>query len=254
MSFLELTKVSRFFGGLAALQDVDLSVSRSQIHALIGPNGAGKSTLLNVLTRIYDPTSGSMSFDGSDLVAHRAHELVKLGISRVFQHMELFPRLTVLENTVIGGHCLGKAGLFSGLLGLRSSTRERAALNERAMAALTYVGLQDFADMPASIMTGGQGRLLGFARALVSEPKLLLLDELVAGLNSAETAHVGRLVRRLRDERDITILVIEHDMRFIMDVADHITVLNFGRRIASGEPEQVRNDPDVVSAYLGTGG
>ena len=251
MALLEIQGLGKRFGGLIALEDVGLSVEAGEIHALIGPNGAGKTTLLNLLTRVYEPSSGKIRFDGHDLLRRAPHEAIGLGLGRIFQHMELFPGLTVLENVLLGAHTRGRAGLVGSLLATRAARSERIQLEGEARHLLELVGLLDAADHRATTLTGGQARMLGLARALASRPKMLLLDELVAGLNSQERANAAELVRRLRAEHGLAALVIEHDMDFIMGIADRITVLNFGRRISQGLPEEIRRDPAVVEAYLG---
>ena len=253
MSMLAADNVSKSFGGLRAIDGASLSVESGEIHALIGPNGAGKTTFLNLMTRIYQPDSGVIHFDGHDLLAVAPHDIARLGLSRIFQQVELFGALSANDNVMIGGHVLGKSGLLAGLVQAPSARLEEQALIQRAREALDFVGLSALAERSAATLTGGQARLLGLARAMVSGPKMILLDELVAGLNSRERYEATLLVRRLRDERGITILLIEHDMQFVMSLADRVSVLDFGRIVAHGTPDQVRGDPAVIEAYLGGG-
>jgi branched-chain amino acid transport system ATP-binding protein len=253
VTLLELSSVTKRFGGLTALDCVDLSVAAGSVHALVGPNGAGKTTLINLLTRLYDPTEGRIAIDGQDMAQFRPHQVVDRGIARIFQHIELFNNLTVLENVLVGGHSKGRATLFQSALTMKAARADRDRQIEAAMTELAFVGLADQAGRVAGTLTGGNGRLLGLARALASAPRLLLLDELVAGLNSHERRNAAQLVRRLRSERGVTVLAIEHDMKFISSIADRVTVLNFGRKIAEGKPGDVLAEAAVIKAYLGGG-
>jgi branched-chain amino acid transport system ATP-binding protein len=247
---LQVSDVTVRFGGLTALEQVSLTVPPRLVTGVIGPNGAGKTTLLNVLCGFVRPESGRLSWDGRELTRLRPHRLAALGIARTLQGVGLFRRLSVLENVMVGANCRARSRFGSALLGLPWSDRDERLLRERAMAALTEAGIVDLARrMPTELPYGTQKRV-ALARALVSAPRLLLLDEPASGLSAAELEELGQLIRRLAT--GTSVVVIEHHMDLMMSVCDTITVLDFGRVIASGSPEQVRADPAVTAAYLGS--
>ena len=252
MSMLSIRGIGKHFGGLQVLQDVNIEVPGGAIFALIGPNGAGKTTVFNLVTGLLKPSSGSISFLGQDLAGVAAHRITRLGIARTFQNIRLFPDMTLLQNVMVGRHHLTNYSGIAALFALPSFREAERRSSERALELLSWVKLDHKAESTADNLSYGEQRKLEFARALATEPKLLLLDEPVAGMNSSEKAVLMEEIRNIRD-RGYGVFLIEHDMRFVMNLCDRVAVLNFGRIIAEGAPEEIRNNPEVIEAYLGRG-
>jgi branched-chain amino acid transport system ATP-binding protein len=245
-------KVTMRFGGLVANKDIDFAIPRGSIVSLIGPNGAGKTTFFNQLTGMLEPTSGDIAFNGESIVGLTPHAIVERGMGRTFQNIRLFGAMTVLNNVMVGAHTRMKSGWWASLLNLPAVRLEEEATRARARELLDLVSLsRRYEDDAAKNLPYGDQRRLELARALASEPKLLLLDEPTAGMNPGETAQMTSLIKRLRDELDLTVLLIEHDMKVVMGISERITVLDHGELLAEGTPEEIRSNSRVIEAYLG---
>ncbi|MCD6487402.1 MAG: ABC transporter ATP-binding protein [Syntrophobacterales bacterium] len=256
-SVLKVQNLGMNFGGLRALDDLDLDVCRNEIVALIGPNGAGKTTFFNCITGIYPPTDGDVfifarGMDKPDRInGVKPNKVTEKGLARTFQNIRLFPNMTVLENVMIGRHCRMHAGVLGAILRGRSTIREEKKAVEDSYAILEKIGLAQFVDEFAKNLPYGAQRRLEIARAMATEPFLLLLDEPAAGMNPYETRELDELIKQIRDEEGISILLIEHDMKLVMSLSDRIFVVDYGKKIAQGTPEEIRNNPVVIKAYLG---
>jgi branched-chain amino acid transport system ATP-binding protein len=247
---LEIQGLTKQFGGLVAVDNVDLTIQKGEIRALIGPNGSGKTTVLNLVSGVYEPTKGSILFKGQSVFNKRPHLLVKGGMKRTFQSARLFRELTVLQNVMVGLHGQTRGGLFGIVFSLPWAKEEERMICDRALETLEFVRLLDKAKTLGKNLPFGQQRLVEIARGLVSQPDLLLLDEPAAGMNPSETYELVALLSRIRD-RGTTIFLVEHDMNLVMEISDFIAVLNFGRKIAEGSAREVQNNDEVIEAYLG---
>jgi branched-chain amino acid transport system ATP-binding protein len=252
---LELRNVAKHFGGLYALSGLDMQVNEGEIVSVIGPNGAGKSTMFNVVTGLYEPDDGDVLFKGQNVVGLAPNQITRLGIARTFQTVHLFPNMTVLENAMVGQHSRTRSGVFGAILRPPRTQREEERIRARAKEALEFFGrrLAGYRqDQPAFTLSYANRRRLEMARAIATEPILICLDEPTAGMNPRETLELRDHIKRMRDERGLTVLVIEHDMRVVKGVSDRVIALDYGRKIAEGTYEDVANNPQVIEAYLGT--
>jgi len=251
MAILELKDVTKTFGGLTAVDSVNLKVEDNQICALIGPNGAGKTTVFNMITGAYQVTSGDVIFDGGSICGRKPHQIAEKGIARTFQNIRLFKSSTVLENVMTGFHCKTSTGMINVIFRPAKRRREEQETRQKALEILRFLGLQDVKDQEARNIPYGHQRLLEIGRALATSPKLLLLDEPAAGMNAQEKKALVETIRKIRDTYHLAVLLVEHDMELVMDISENITVINFGRKIAEGSAEEIQNNNDVIEAYLG---
>ncbi len=247
---LEVREVGVRFAGIVALDALSFSIREGEICALIGPNGAGKTTLFNVISRLYEPTAGHVQFDGRDLLTVAPHRIAAVGIARTFQNLALFPSLTVLQNVMVGAHTRGRTNWITGALRL-GVRREDSELEHLAFETLTELGLAAVALSPPTGLSYGTMKRIELARALVGKPRLLMLDEPASGLTHSEVDQLAELIRRIRDARDLSVLLVEHHMQMVMGISDRVVVLNFGHKLAEGTPSEISRDPAVIEAYLG---
>jgi len=248
---LEVKGLNKSFGGLRAIRDVDFAVREGEIRGLIGPNGSGKSTFFNLLSGVYAVDSGTVVFDGRDLTNSEPHEVAAAGIARTFQLLRMFTEMTVLENVMIGYHNHVKYGALAGVFGFGRVASEEKIIRDEMMEVLAFIGLEDFASIPASELSIGQRRLLALGRAMAMKPKLLLLDEPAAGLSPVNVDNIMLIILRMKEKFNLTVVIVEHILKVVMETCDRISVLDHGVKIAEGVPSEIRDDEAVVEAYLG---
>ena len=248
---LELKDVVKQFGGLTAVSNMSFHVDEGEIYGVIGPNGAGKTTIFNLITGVYQVTEGDVIFNGQSIEGKKPYQIINLGIARTFQNIRLFTGMTVLENILVGVHDRMKSGLLASIIHTASQQKEEKEAREEAMKLLAFVGLDKDADRLATELPYGKQRKLEIARAMATKPKLILLDEPAAGMNDSETAALTELIRNIREKFGITIVLIEHDMQLVMSLCDRVMVVNFGKKLAEGVPDEVQNNSQVIEAYLG---